>query len=68
MVVLVWTEILKVHDHSLFSDHNTQKLNLLVKQQNVENNLKTVEKSDQICMDMQNSPVEIFKVQEIKLN
>ena len=36
----------KVHDHSLFSDHNTLELNLLVKQQNVKNNFKTVEKCE----------------------
>ena len=60
----------KVHDHSLFSDHNTLELNLLIKQQNVKNSFKTVEKCEKGTRFVwKNEHVEvfsgIFKVKQI---
>ena len=51
----------KVHDRSLFSDHNTPELSLLVKQQNAKHNLKTVEKCEKCTKFVwKNEHAEIF--------
>ena len=51
----------KVHDHSLFSDHNMLELTLLVKQQNVKNNLQTVEKCEKCTKFVwKNEHAEVF--------
>ena len=73
--ILSKIKIFKVQDNSLFSNHNTLELSLLVKQQNVENNFKTFEKCENCTkFVLKNEHAEIFsrdlqsKANLIKLN